>query len=393
MNKKDYIEQFCFEDFIQNEYFITSVLQPNEKSEKFWKTFESKGHSNLEDYWLAKEFIVSLSHSPQIPQESEMTGLWNEISKSVCVKKRFLYRYIGIAASVAACIAIFFLLTHRQNEQDALFQEQIFLFVENAAITVPESNEIQLVLSDKHTVAIKKDGAEITYSQDGITIGDAKVNDANISHFNQLIVPYGKRSVITLSDSSKIWVNAGTRLVYPVVFADEKREIYVEGEVFLEVTASAHRPFTVRTAQANITVLGTQFNVSTHGNNDELTVALVSGAVGVSSPKNEYVLKPNEVYTYSKDGIETIDHKDDIYKYISWRDGLYIFQSERMEIIASRLSRYYGTQIKCHETAAGMKCTGKLDLTEELETVLKGLSIAVPVKYSYKDDMVVIEAR
>ncbi|MFR8355571.1 MAG: FecR domain-containing protein [Parabacteroides sp.] len=53
-----------------------------------------------------------------------------------------------------------------------------------------------------------------------------------------------KRSFLELADGSKIWVNANTRVVYPVTFENKKREIYVDGEIYIEVFPDKERPFT-----------------------------------------------------------------------------------------------------------------------------------------------------
>ena len=58
-----------------------------------------------------------------------------------------------------------------------------------------------------------------------------------------------------------MYVNAGTRVFYPAVFKKDKREILVEGEVFLEVEKDPSRPFIVKTNRFEVKVLGTQFNV------------------------------------------------------------------------------------------------------------------------------------
>jgi ferric-dicitrate binding protein FerR (iron transport regulator) len=400
MSEKENTEQFStfrFEDFIQNEYFVASVLHPDKESRIFWNSFEAGNYANIEDYLTAKEFIISLNHSQQLPEKDEIAGLWNNISRNRPSTKKIIYRYVaiavGAAASVAACIALFFSLSGNRTGQDISTQEDILSIALNVAHPDRTSNEIQLVLSAENTVALEEDEAEIIYHQDGVSVSDAKIDNADISTYNQLIVPDGKRSVLTMSDSSKIWVNAGTRLVYPIAFPDNKREIYVEGEIFLNVIPDAQRPFTVRTSQANIKVLGTEFNVSTYGGEGNLAVALVTGAVDIRFGDRNFSLKPNDVYI-CQNGKNSVENNTDIYKYISWKDGLYIFTSERLDVITAHLTRYYGVNIECSETAAGMKCSGKLDLKgNNIESVLNGLAITVPIICTYEKDKVFISSK
>ncbi len=79
--------------------------------------------------------------------------------------------------------------------------------------------------------------------------------------FNQLIVPNGKRSTLALEDGTKMWINAGSRVIYPNKFKKNKREIYVDGEVYMEVARDEERPFVVKTNMLDVQVLGTSFNV------------------------------------------------------------------------------------------------------------------------------------
>jgi ferric-dicitrate binding protein FerR (iron transport regulator) len=179
--------------------------------------------------------------------------------------------------------------------------------------------------------------------------------------------------------------------VYPVAFQNDRREIFVEGEVFLHVAADAQRPFFVKTHQVDVQATGTEFNVKAHRDEDESTVVLVSGIVTVFSKNREHTLKPNDIYTYNN-GQETVENGA-IYIYVSWKDGLYIFDSERLDVIAKHLSRYYGVEIKCSDAAADMRCTGKLDMKEKFETVLEGMSYAVPIVCSYRNGGVYVSPK
>ena len=171
----------------------------------------------------------------------------------------------------------------------------------------PDEGEIQLVLSDK-LIPISGQESQIEYDAKGTVavnsekIADVSLNSANtskrLSEFNQLIVPNGKRSTLILEDGTKLWVNAGSRIVYPVTFADKKREIYVNGEVFLEVTPDKKRPFIVKTKEIDVQVLGTSFNVMAYETDESSSVVLVTGAVQVDTKDDEdFRLEPNRMFS------------------------------------------------------------------------------------------------
>ena len=93
------------------------------------------------------------------------------------------------------------------------------------------------------------------------------------------------------------------------------------------------------------------------------------------------LLNPNEIYEQDKSG--HISVKDDnVGKYTSWIHGIYIYEDERLDVILKRIERYYGKEIVTEPAVAGIICSGKLDLKENVEDVLTFVSIAVSVKYT-----------
>jgi ferric-dicitrate binding protein FerR (iron transport regulator) len=199
--------------------------------------------------------------------------------------------------------------------------------------------------------------------------------------YNQVIVPQGRHTSLTLSDGSKLWLNAASRVVYPPVFDGKQREIYLEGEAYLEVTPDANSPFTVKTKQMEIKVLGTSFNVSAYDDEASQTVVLVTGSVSVRTGEQAdriTEMTPNQLFRVS--GTETQLHSVKVENYISWKDGIYLYRDEKLSLILKRLSHYYGVTIHYAPEVGEMRFTGKLDLKSDAERVLNGLSNTAPVR-------------
>lgn len=114
-------------------------------------------------------------------------------------------------------------------------------------------------------------------------------------------VPAGRSLEMALEDGTKLWLNSGTTLEYPVVFPDDSRNIrLVEGEAMFDVARDASRPFTVSTFASDITVTGTRFNVRADEQEGSFSAALLSGEIRLRSNignKEEYILKPNDIVT------------------------------------------------------------------------------------------------
>ena len=206
-----------------------------------------------------------------------------------------------------------------------------------AAGKVPD--KVVLVLDGGENVAVDEEIAKINYSSTGqrVDIGNSKAIDQETSKerevvYNTLIVPYGKRSEVQLSDGTLVWLNSGSRLVYPAVFADDKREVYLEGEAIFEVTHDRQRPFKVLSEGQEIEVLGTVFNVSSYLDEESINTVLKSGSVRISygertvlSGRDKLRILPGTMASYDRSTKSISSREVDVDQYFSWRDGVLIF--------------------------------------------------------------------
>ena len=200
-------------------------------------------------------------------------------------KRRRRARYaagMAMAASLALIAGLVFL---RETPKASI--SDFARSTANKGGKVPD--KVVLVLDGGENVAVDEEIAKINYSSTGqrVDIGNSKAIDQETSKerevvYNTLIVPYGKRSEVQLSDGTLVWLNSGSRLVYPAVFADDKREVYLEGEAIFEVTHDRQRPFKVLSEGQEIEVLGTVFNVSSYLDEESINTVLKSGSVRIS---------------------------------------------------------------------------------------------------------------
>ena len=191
-----------------------------------------------------------------------------------------------------------------------------------------------------------------------------------------------------LADGSKVWVNSGSTLKFPSTFKADKREIWVDGEIYIEVEKNKARPFYVNTSHMLINVVGTQFNVTAYDEDTDYSVVLVEGCVDVSIDKEKARLLPNQMLSVSMDRISV--KKIDVNNYISWKEGYLQFTSEPLSNI---LSRYYDTPIDCDQNIAQLKCNGKLVLFDNIEDVMKTIYNTIPIKYSHEADRILVQKK
>ena len=364
---------YSFEDFLQDDFFIESIKSPTEERRTFWKNFLEDHPEQSETYHAARKFLEDVVR-PQV-----VAAMWDNIQmeikrvRTLGKIRKIAYTSVAVAASIALLLVarLFFI---GQGGDDMMN------FVANNMETISNSGEIQLIVSEQKTVYLREKEAVITYDSASIHTGAEKLSKSDISSFNQLVVPYGKSSVLTLHDGTKIWVNAGTRLVYPVAFETNKREIYVNGEIFLDVAPDAQRPFIVRTDDMRIQVVGTKFNVQAYATDEQSRIALAEGLVKIISGADGVLLNPNQLYEQDKGGQSFVKDAD-VGQYTSWIHGVYQYESERLDVILKRMERYYGKEIVVDPSIAEITCSGKLDLKENVEDVLWIICITADVGY------------
>ena len=392
---KDY-SKYQVTDYLTDDYFIDSMLHPTPETEEFWRDCIDEEKIDVDEFISAFMNLKNLhENKPEVPSD-RIDLVFDRIQTTINSKKkntiRFNYfRYIAVACSIIGIISISVFNYLRFQQKDST--QQIADFArENIIHTQQPNHEIQLV-SGNHTLAVKGIQAKVEYDENGklkvnkqtVAVNQTTSNVKSTTVYNQLRVPYGKRAFLTLSDGTTLWVNTGTTVVYPTTFAKEKREIFVEGEVYAEVFHDAKRPFIIKTEKIDIQVLGTVFNVTAYKDDKQTNVVLVSGSVN-AKPKNgrATIIKPNQLFAYN-DKACTLTNVN-VENYISWHNGNYIFHNEPIENILLRLSRYYNVTMKLPTSASGISCSGKLELKDDLDQLLNGLSQITSMSYAVKDN-------
>lgn len=205
-----------------------------------------------------------------------------------------------------------------------------------------------------------------------------------------IIVPAGQRVNVSLPDGTDIWLNAGTRMQYPVSFMKDKREVILDGEAYFEVAHNAECPFVVHTPAMDVEVLGTKFNVEAYSKKNNFETSLMQGKVMVKSLFNNrqsVVLMPHYKATLNEDGKLVVGKIED-YNVYRWKEGLYCFKNKPFTSIMEDLEKYYDLKIeldcKSNKGIEDVILTGKFRISDGLDYVLRVLQ--KDVSFTYKRD-------
>lgn len=205
--------------------------------------------------------------------------------------------------------------------------------------------------------------------------------------------PKGVRITFKLSDGTTVNLNSNSKLIYPDKFDGDKREVYLEGEGFFDVTKNPEKPFIVTTGDIQTRVLGTSFNVKALSTSEIIEVALVTGSVSLlNSRSNEtLLLKPDEMGTYSKSKLITVKSLYNKERVLGWKDQLLTFSNTDFNEVIESLESWYGVSfvIKTNRKFK-MGFTGKYK-NKSLETVMKGLGFSYDFQFVISDKVVIIE--
>lgn len=209
-------------------------------------------------------------------------------------------------------------------------------------------------------------------------VKEAMANVSLIEHF----VPAGKREQITLPDSSRVWLNSGSVLIYPSSFIGQIREVYLSGEGYFEVKKNADQPFVVKARTLNVEVLGTRFNLFAYPEVTHIATTLEEGSVRVhlqDGDQKAYHLVPNEQLVYYIDSgnvnVKRVVSSD----YSDWRTGGLMLDNYSFSDIVRILQRTYGVNIHLQTSVYNKnKLTVHFNKNESLENIFMLLKELIP---------------
>jgi len=309
------------------------------------------------------------------------------------------WRYAVAVACILCTVSLAFYFWTNKNA----YQQAPMAFGGDAS---PGGNQATLVLPDGQTVTLDslQDGIVVNTSLKYVDGGEVVDDDWTEHHTDELLTiatPKGGQYQVTLSDGTKVWLNAESRLRYPLQFAGDKRVVELEGEAYFEVkpamsdkNGQSHKTgvgFFVKTKNQTVQVLGTQFNIAAYRNEDVVKTTLVTGAIKVNIPNisgqeavgNELLLKPGEQSVWNK-GHVRVD-KVNLMPFIGWRKGLFYFDETSMTDAMNQISRWYNVEIVYPTKIPDTYFYGEMSRKSRLVDVLAVLQEA-GVRFKIQED-------
>jgi len=380
--------------FLKNEKFIEWKLFPTDELNRYWDEYLEQHPSEKENILLAEKHFqsIDISSMKMLPERKQEAIHRLEQSLDTYKRKRRIHRLVYIAAACAAALILSILYIQKEMTQTGeeliassdyivgseLESEDILFITGNR--TASFQNNVDIHFEGDHTAQIKGENSE------------TKEIVIEQHTMNKLIVPYGKRSKIVLSDGTQVWLNSGSTLEFPSTFAQDARKIHLSGEMYIEVAPDQNKSFYVHTSGYNVKVYGTKFNISSYPSASS-SVVLVEGKVSLQvAEKQELFLSPSEQAVYSETTGTFDTRKVDVHSFISWKEGYLTFEDTPVIEALKQIERYYNFSFNYSDNVSfqGLTCTGKIILSDNLDNVMTALTLISATKYKKEDKLIYI---
>ncbi len=359
-------------------------------------------HGKLSHYEIDAIALESLNRSKSAGEYSSVESGWEALSRRIgndsgkSVRLRpYRKNRIWIASAAAVILLLVSLgaglLNFYQNQRQAdhlLVVNQ----AEDLTATTLLTSTGELISSDSVQSILK-----VIPGDRSLFFAGKETLLSSSNGFNRLMVPFGKTANVLLSDGSKVWLNAGSTLAFSASYDGlSKREVYLTGEAYFEVSVDAARPFRVITTTLNFSVLGTTFNINVMREEQKVVSVLETGSLLIEKrsllPGSKVLLTPGEKSEYHTGSDDFSVSEVNTLEYTSWKDGYLLFNNHSLGDIAHELSGYYNLNFIMNDSLANNTLvSGKLLLTHNSQTAIQVLCDLSGLKYEKDGRNVVLK--
>ncbi|WP_225034913.1 FecR family protein [Winogradskyella sp. SM1960] len=312
-------------------------------------------------------------------------------TKRLAKRKASFLKYAALILVFLALGYGYLELYSNKNDKLVFPTEVITLKLDNGKTKTIDDNDSNDIVDDEgHIIGIQS-GKKIEYFTQ---------EKKSVLVYNTLTVPYGKKFEIKLADGTIVNLNAGSSLKYPVNFVEGKhRNVFLEGEAFFKVAKDAKHPFVVNANEIDVRVLGTEFNISSYSEDENINTVLVEGSVSVYKAnavynvENSTLLKPGYKAAWSKVDRKIQVSKADVESHLAWLNGRLILKEVEFKAILKKLERQYNVKFINHNKSLENRFfTAKFD-NEDIDQVMESLSYSGNFTYKFNKDTIIINSK
>ena len=379
-----------------------NIVQLALKSRKEGLTAEERGFLNQwlwENVELQEEFhqLVECGfvvQADRVFKDIQIRDAWQTVEQKLSSRPGWKKHHLVIRWSVAAAIAI--MLT---TGWILFMQSPVKTEPEKLAKIPPWSLKAVWILEGGEKYELSENlGRDITNSG-GTTIGKDSLNTLVIQVGNNeqrstVKVPEGGEYRVVLSDGTKVWINSGSELTFPMNFEKGERVVELKGEAYFDVTKSKEWPFIVRTCRSSVKVLGTSFNVCSYEEDSLEQVTLEQGGVEVKHHDETYLLHPGEQFELDITNEEIEVKPVNVKLYTSWIDGMFRFHNMPLDLLTVKLERWYDVHfVFSNEVCKNYRFTGAIRKDVDFNEFIRLIERTTNVKFIINQKDIIIQEK
>lgn len=409
MRKKDFYKDFDATDFINDEYFQNWILKSGEEEvEEFWYDFlemypEKEGlimssKATLEKIPFEEVIAERAPGNEKIKtsflQVSKILGLKGEKVNTPVIP---ISRWWAAAASVLIILSAgYFFLTNKNDRQIAKMEQSS----KSLGNLIPGGNKAILTLGNGEIIILDSVDNGTLSLQGGSTImklGDGQIAYEGSAHsiqteivYNTISTPAGGQYNLTLSDGSKVWLNAESSLRFPATFSGNERNVELTGEGYFEIAHNKEKPFHVSVNNTRVEVLGTHFNINAYADENALKTTLLEGSVKVIKGSQNVIIEPGQQAAVNNTSNSiTIDKSVNLEEVVAWKEGIFQFDNTDLQEVMRQLGRWYNVKVDFEKNVPAKHFTGKIYRNVNASEVFKILEV-LDIHFKVKGNTVIV---
>jgi len=355
------------------------------------------------------EYISTLAHQSDLPtiiinEERSVATFRNIMAADKTATTaidvpwwRKNYRWLSVAAMLLLSLSAYIYyntnsskknpvsgnqVTHVKPEKQAGRNTAVLYLADNSVVELDSANNG--IISTQGGSKVMLDNGRLAY------VGSDK--KATSIAYNKIVTPRGGEYSITLSDGTKVWLNAASSLKYPTTFTGAKREVELTGEAYMDVAEDKTHPFEVKIGNVNVAVHGTEFNIMGYEDENKIVTTLVQGSVAISSGGNEsYMLVPGEHGIVKNNDTDVYVEKADVEEETAWKNGRTYFNGANIRQIMRQIARWYDVDVQYKGNVANLDFTCTVSRKDKLSKLLNLMELTGAVHFTMEKNTIIVQ--
>jgi len=382
------------------EQYVSNSSSPEEIQELF--NWIKKSNDDVLIKAKIEELFSSYDNKEVLPDVDWESVYLNIISAPDLRKKTRILPRVAIAALITGVLlsGMFFLFFNKKATDGP---DQGFVFTED--IKAPETNKAIITLGDGSVVYLDSiaSGAFVIQGDVKITkLPNGQISYESVSDmqgfvnpvYNTLFNPKGSEIInLTLNDGSKVWLNSGSSISYPVVFSGAERKVQITGEAYFEVTHDLKKAFIVEKDDMEVQVLGTNFNINAYDDEDDIKVTLLEGSVKIENGLESKVITPGQQVIIKENAEMLVRNSVNLEAVIAWKNGRFVFEEENIQSVMRQISRWYNVEVTYEGEVTNEKFVGVISRSryQNISKILDLFEKTGIVKFSIDGEKVTVK--